>query len=192
MNNFVAYASIIPDVSIDKTLDYGITADCLAQARRGVRVEIPIRGHLRQGYILEIKDTPSFSPVKGIANFLSDGPLISDDLFDLALWMSRYYCAPLRDIFRLLLPSGIRNAMAPKQQLYVMRGKTREELRLLCIELRSKKPAQANVLEGMLKVKKGILLTQLLEETKCSRSSVDALAKQGILILDIIRIDRSP
>ena len=44
----------------------------------------------------------------------------------------------------------------------------------------------------MLSVRKGILLTELLEKSKCSRSSVEALAKKGLLILDIIRIDRSP
>lgn len=44
----------------------------------------------------------------------------------------------------------------------------------------------------MLSVKKGMLLSKLLEETKGSRSTVNALAKQGFLILDTVKIDRSP
>jgi len=36
------------------------------------------------------------------------------------------------------------------------------------------------------------LLTELLEQSQGSRSSVDSLAKKGYLIVDIVRIDRSP
>ena len=44
----------------------------------------------------------------------------------------------------------------------------------------------------MLKVKKGILLTELLDASKGSRGSVEALAKKGFLIVDTVRVDRSP
>lgn len=192
MEQFIAYASILLDVAVDKTLDYGITSELQSLVQTGSRVEVPVRGHLRTGYVLEIKDRPDYSSVKPIAKVLSEAPLISADLFQLALWMSRYYCTSLQSIFRILLPSGIRKGMAPKEQLFVMRGKTREELRELCIDLRHKKPAQAIILEAMLPVKKGVLLSKLLEETKGSRSTVNALAKQGLLVIDIIRIDRSP
>ena len=47
-----------------------------------------------------------------------------------------------------------------------MRGKTREELREICIALRDKKPAQAAILEAMLPVKKGILLSQASRTNK--------------------------
>lgn len=189
---FAAFASIVLDVAIDKVLDYGITEEQHPHIKAGTRVEVPVRGHLKAGYVLEVKDAPAFASVKPIAGILSDEPLISPDLFELALWISRYYCAPLRDIFRILLPPGVRKGMAPKEQLFVMRGKTREELRDLCAALRTKRPAQATILEAMLKVKKGILLTELLEETKGSRSTIDTLAKQGLLVVDIVRLDRSP
>lgn len=192
MNQFVGFASIVLDVAVDKILDYGITADQQTSVHIGSRVEVPVRGHLRSGYVIEIKEQPNYSSVKPISNILSQSALISADLFQLALWISRYYCSPLRDIFRILLPPGVRKGMAPKEQLFVMRGKTREELREICIALRTKKPAQANILEAMLPVTKGILLSKLLEETKGSRSTVNTLAKQGLLVLDTIRLDRSP
>ena len=66
------YASIILDVAIDKTLDYGIPEDQLAHVQRGMRVAIPIRGKLQNGYVFEIKEQPSFTPVKPIAKVLSE------------------------------------------------------------------------------------------------------------------------
>lgn len=189
---FAAYASIVLDVAVDKILDYGITVEHYHQIKPGTRVEVSVRGHLRAGYVLEVKEQPSYTSVKPIARILSEEPLITPDLLQLAYWVSKYYCSPLRDIFRILLPPGVRKGMAAKEQLFVMRGKTREELREQCAAMRTKRPAQAAILDAMLPVKKGMLLTQLLEVTKGSRSTVDALAKQGLLIVDIVRIDRSP
>ena len=191
MTEFTTYASVILDVAVDKTLDYGIPAELVEQIRRGVRIEAPVHGHPRQGYVVEIKNSSSFAPVKPLIGVL-ESPPIPEDLFDLALWMSRYYCAPLRDIFKLLLPTSVRKSIALKQQLFVMCGKSKEELRTLCEELRRRTPAQAAVLDVMLQTKKGILLTKLLEMTQGSRSPVDTLVKKGALIVDIVRTDRSP
>lgn len=192
MKSFCAYASIILDVAVDKTLDYGITLEQLQRINRGTRVEVPVRGFPRLGYVQEIKYQSFFADVKPISKILSEHSLISDDLFELSLWMAKYYCASLRDIFRLLLPPGVRKIMAPKNQLFVMRAKSKEELRQACIDRREKKPAHAAILEVMLKVTKGILLTKLLEESKSSRSCVDTLTKCGLLVLETVQIDRSP
>lgn len=192
MKSYAAYAGVILDARIDKVLDYGLTHDQLPNAHPGTRVEVPVKNKLQQGYILEIKDKADFPTVKPVARLLSEQPLISQELMELALWVSRYYCSGLRDIFRLILPSGVRKGMGAKEQLFVMRGKTRSEIIKFCTQFRNKKPAQTAILDAMLKVKKGILLTKLLEETKGTRSTVNTLAEEGWLILDIVRIDRSP
>ncbi len=192
MESFVAYAAVVLDTAIDKPLDYGITAAQKALIYPGVRVEVPIRNQMKAGYVLEVKESSTCRSVKPIASLPPDSPSIPRDLFELALWISRHYCTPFRHIFRFLLPPEVRRGMSSKQQLFVMRKKTREELRALCIAMRSKKPAQATILEAILPVKKGLLLSELLEITKGSRSTVHALAKQGLLTLESLQLDRSP
>lgn len=189
---FIKYASVILDLSLDKILDYGITEDLIGKIQRGIRVEVPVRGHLRTGYVIAIKDAPDYHLVLPIARIISDTELITQDLFELALWMAKYYCTSLRDVFQAMLPSSIRKDVKHKQQFFVMRGKTREELKEICEKIRLKHPAQAEVLDAMLKVKKGILLSELLEQTKGTRSPVDTLVKKGCLVVDIVRVDRSP
>lgn len=189
---FIKYASVILDVAVDKMLDYGITEEQLPKIQRGVRVEVPVRGHLRAGYIYAVKETPDYPRVQGISKIVSDQELITPELFELALWMAKYYCCPLRHVLKLMLPASVRRQMTPKQQLFVMRGKTKDELSELVADLRRKSPAQAAVVDVMLTAHKGMLLTELLEQSKGSRSSVDALVKKGLLVVDIVRIDRSP
>lgn len=186
------YASVVLDVALDKLLDYSIPAELSQQARPGVRIEVPVRSRIQKGYIVAVKDSSAFSQVRPISKIVSEGELITPQLFELALWMAKYYCTPLQQILKTVLPSSIRKDMQHKQQLYVMRKKTREEIKEYCEKMRSRYPLQAEVLDTMLIVKKGILLTELLEQSKCSRSSVNALVKKGFLEIDIVRVDRSP
>jgi primosomal protein N' (replication factor Y) len=189
---FTQYASVILELSIDKALDYGIPAHFLEKLRPGMRVEVPLRGKLQTGYVLSIKNQPDFTPVKPIQRILSSVELITPDLFELAIWMARYYCAPLRQVFKVMIPSSLRDETSAKEQLYVTRKQTREELSEYCRLTRHKYPAQVQILDVMLKVSKGILLTELLETAQCSRSSVDSLVKKGLLTVSHLQIDRSP
>lgn len=190
--DFSKFASIILDVSIEKPLDYGIPLELIDQIKPGVRIEVPVRGKLTKGYVHSIKDSPEFIPVKPIARVISDTEIITPDIFQLAVWMAKYYCTPFGQILKAIIPATIRKDTKPKQQYFVMRAKTREELQELCSVLRNKNSAQADILDVMLNVSKGILLSELLEKTKGSRSPVNALVKKGILLLDIVRVDRSP
>ncbi len=190
--DYCGYASVIVDQAVGKSLDYGIPSEMAALIRKGIRVEVPVRGRPCGGYVFEVKDNCEFSSVKPISKVLSDSELITKDSFELALWISRYYLAPLNQVLKSMMPASIRKKIQPKEQLYVMRKMTREELRVITIDIRNSHPAQAAVLDVMLQVNKGILLTELLEATEGSRSPVDTLVKKGCLVVDTVRIDRSP
>lgn len=184
------FASVLLDVAIDKPLDYEIPSFLLPSVYPGARVQVPLRNKTVSGYILAIKDRPDFSPTQSISQ-IENSP-ITAKLFELAFWMSEYYCSSLRDTLRTIVPATLRKKVQPKQQLYVMRAKTKEQLKDYCVQIRTKFPAQADVLDILLKIKKKILLTELLEKTQGTRSPILTLAKKGFLTLDTLQIDRSP
>ncbi len=187
---FSHYASVLLDVAVDRALDYGVPAHL--DLKRGMHVEVPVRGHLRKGYIVTIKDECSFSKVLPIHSVLSQDELINEELFELALWMSRYYATPLRQVIKRMLPASIRHNLAHKEQYVVARRLSKERLRMHCLELRETYPMQAAVLDVMLQTDKGILLTELIEKAKVSRSPVQTLVNKGWLHLARVQIDRSP
>jgi len=189
--NYAAYASVILDASIDKTLDYGVPEALLPSLRRGMRVEVPLRGRIERGYVLAIKDTPNFTPVKPIFKVISDDEVIDAELFDLAMWMARYYCAPLRKVFKAIVPAPLRGDTKKKEQLAIFKNKTREEIKEYCIAIRNTYPAQAAVLDVVLLSPKNLLLSELLEQTGGSKSPVETLASKGFLKLQPVHIDRS-
>lgn len=189
---FPAYASVVLDLALNKPLDYGIPVELAGKVVPGMRVNVPVRGQQRAATVITVKDTPDYPSVKPITQLLTAEALVTPELFELALWMAKYYCTPLNQVLKIIVPASLRKQTKPKEQLFVMRAKTREEIRTFCQQNRANHAAQALVLDVMLKAKKGILLTALMERAKCSRSPIDSLVKQGFLTVENVRIDRSP
>lgn len=190
--SFKKYASVILDVAIHKTLDYGVPEPLLSKVSPGVRVKVPLRGREQSGYIFELKDQPETEKVFAIREVISDTEIITKELFQLCLWVANYYVTPLHQVLKSMIPAPIRKEKKPKEQWFVMRGKTKEELRIACEKLRNKNSIQSTILEILLNTQKGIFLSELLEKAECSPSPVQSLVKKGLLQLDTVRVDRSP
>lgn len=192
LKNFSHFAAVVLELAIDKTLDYGIPEALLSTLRKGSLVQVPLRGVLRKGIVLEVKQSCDYPKVLPVHKVLSDDGLLTDDLLELALWISKYYCTPLSRTLKVILPPSVRKQISPKQQCFVTRLKTKEEINELCCQLREKQPQQAAVLDIMLQVKKGILLTELLEKAEVTRSPVATLTKRGVIKVQAMRTSLSP
>lgn len=186
------FAQVLLESAPDLFLDYAIPSEMTQAIEKGVRVQVPLRGHPRDAMVVAVNTTSRFSKVQPIIKPLSEGPLVDAHLFELAEWMSRWYVCPLRQALKVILPASIRKNIQPKTQFFVSRSKTKEETIALCKKLRGKFNAQAEVLDVMLLVNKGLFLTELLEQTGGKRSSVDTLVKKGFLAIRPVQIDRSP
>ena len=179
------------DEGIDRPLDYLAPSEW-KNLRPGIRVLVTLRGRKVKGTVLEIKNKSAFAKLQPALEILTEEGNLTDELFQLAEWISHYYATPLRRVLRLFIPSAMRGKASPKKQKRIRRNKPLNELTALCKELQQKKPAQAKVLEVLLKRPKGILLTELLEETQGSISPVTTLAKQELITIDEMEIDRTP
>jgi len=182
-------AAVVLDSAIDRLLEYAIPDNLAGKIEPGVRVQVPVRKTLKAGTVFSLKTSSEFS-LQPIAALSSEKPLISKELFHLAIWMSRYYATPLRKIFRLFLPPAVRRGMEEKKQLFVRPLLSRASLAELCAS--EKSHAQRQILDVLLKHPKGILLSQLLEEAGVSRSPIKALSEKKALSLETLAIDRCP
>ncbi len=190
---FTKYASVLLDgIGIGKTLDYGIPAETEPLIRKGSQVKVLLKGQIRIGIVTQLKESADFSKVLPIHSVLSEGELLTEELFSLAHWIEKYYCTPQRHVIKIMLPSSIRHSMAHKEQYFISSLQTKNQLRRACAELQEKQAEQAAVLEVMLKTKRGILLTELLEKSGVSVSPVETLIKRGFLKKERMRIDRNP
>lgn len=188
----LSIATVIVESAIDKPLDYSIPSPLQSSLQKGMRVQIPLRNKLCHGIVIQIKKESAFSHLQPIHSIAENEPVIPADLLELAFWMENYYGAPLRKNLRTILPPSLRKKIEHKTQTFVKPLIALKKMASLCEELRRSSPAQASVLDVLLKSGKGIFLSQLLEETKGSKSPIQTLEKKGVLECRLLSIDRSP
>lgn len=188
----LSIAEVILDSSLEKALDYAIPPH-LSHLKVGMRVLVPLRGATAKGTIFAFKDKSSFATVKPVVQALTEEPLISEELFKLAAWISKYYNCPLSKVLKAILPPSLReDGASHKMQSFVRPLLSLEKMRQTCEELRLKHPSQAKVLDQLLQSPKGLFLSELLEKSGVSNSPIKTLQAANILQIQEVRVDRSP
>ncbi len=184
-------ATVIPDLALDRPLDYLVPGELAGRVLPGMRVEISIRNRAGRGTVLSLRtETPTMA-LKPLTAILSDEATLPPDLMQLAEWIASYYCAPLSRVLSSMLPASLKEQLDPPKQLFVESLLSKEKLREQAEVLRQNKGAQAAVLDCLLKQPKGMLLTELLEKADVSRSPVDSLVKMGILSCQPLWLDKT-
>lgn len=191
-SSYRQFASVILDLSVQKKLDYGIPDSLIGRLSRGNLVKVPLKGQFRYGMIHEIKEQTEYPNIKPVENYLVEDFRFSEELFQLGIWMANYYCTPLEEILKLMIPASIRGKGRPKEESYVIPSKSVPELISACKEFRQKNSAAADLLDILIHTKKGIFLSDLLELSLASRGAVSSLAKKGLIKLEKRAVDRSP
>ena len=81
---------------------------------RGTRVLVPFRSLRLAGVVTALHDRAPKVTAKNILSVLDDEPALDEGLMKLGEWISRYYLAPLGEVFRTMLPlaAEVRRARA--------------------------------------------------------------------------------
>ncbi len=187
----LSVAEVLLDDALNQSLDYQIPSDLHSKIKIGIRVKVPVRSSIRQGTVVGIKEKSAFANLLPIQDVLAEKTHVTEDLLELAQWISSYYCTPLRKVLTTVLPPSVRGKSSAKEQFFIKPGISIPKLATLCSELRQTRPAQARVIEIILKSPKGILLSKLLEAENVSRGPIQALIKKEILICQKVQVDRS-
>lgn len=190
-SGFKQFATVILDIPIEKPLQYGIPAHLENQVHCGSLIKVPLKGGTRYGAVVEVGQQANYPNIKPILGLAEDSCVFTRELFELSVWISDYYCTPIEEVFRAIVPSSIRGKANRKEQYFVSRAKSKEELKEAAIALRQKSPKQADTLDALLVVKKGLFLSELID-LGSTRPTIQSLVKKGFLTLDLIRVDRSP
>ena len=181
-------ATLLLDDGVDRPLDYLVPDD----AKIGMRALVPLRSRTVKGTIIALKDKPEFKGTKPIKELLLTEANLPSELFELAKWMSHYYATPLRRIIKMMLPSSVRGKAKPKLQKFVKKTKSEKEIIEHAQTFRRTHPSRAKILDVILKNPKGLLLSELLEKSKTSKSPVDTLVKLNLISCKDVAVDRSP
>jgi primosomal protein N' (replication factor Y) (superfamily II helicase) len=185
------YVRVIIDRAIHRELDYAVPESLIDRIGIGSRVRVPFRDKSALATVVAVTEQSDAKGIRIIEAIVGEAPILSEQLLELARWMSAYYCCPIETVMRSLLPQVIRRAeVGWKKQLFVQPGRRIHEEELE--KLRRRAPRQAELLEAISRLEVPTGASQLLRQTSLDNQTLRALVKRGLAELREEAVIRDP
>src|SRR5438046_10625312 len=104
------YARVIIDRAIHRELDYSVPETLTERVGVGSRVRVPFRDKSALGTVVAVLEESKVEGIRPIEALVGEGPILSEQLLELAKWIGAYYCCPIETVMRSMLPQVIRRA----------------------------------------------------------------------------------
>ncbi|HEY5621506.1 MAG TPA: primosomal protein N' [Pontiella sp.] len=181
-------AKVVVEISLDREFDYRIPAHLRSDIHVGTQVVVPFQSRELRGFVVGLSDSSAFGDrLKEIAGVIGDKPLIPDSIMTLAYWIADYYCAPIEQAVRTVLPGAVRKRGAGhKKQQFVSLMKM--DATVADQPLKGKQKAVVGVLEEH----GTITLSELKRLAECSESPIRTLEKNGWVSIEESTVLRDP
>jgi len=186
-----AFVSVALPIGLDKTFTYALPEALRGTVWPGQRVRVPFgRGKRAQvGWIVGGFDETDLDAgkIKPIQETVDPAPLLTEDLVDLAFWMSRYYVSPLGRVLDAILPTAVKKEAGFKTVRYVERtDKSEEEIDRILSK-------QQRVLER-LAAAEGTPLTprELARQAGCTTAVIKTLEEKGLVHIVSRKVEDFP
>ena len=189
------YAGIVVDQthpSLDKLFYYYIPDELAGLAQVGVRVQVPFGPRSLQGYILTVDekvDIPE-EKIRPIKKLLDPAPVLNPSIISLILWMKSEYHCMLIEAIRCFIPPGLRLNIKKKTQRVAILQET-DSLEDWIHQVEARSPNMASILR-ILEDEDRVPVSELLNMTGASQSSIRSLQKRGYILLEEEETYRNP
>ena len=107
------YAAVVPDTRSILPRDvftYSVPADLADLAVPGARVEVPFGARTVLGYVVARTEESDIDAPRPLTRVLEEAPLLDPVAVQLARWIAERYVAPLGEVIKAMLPTGVRSA----------------------------------------------------------------------------------
>jgi primosomal protein N' (replication factor Y) len=173
------YVRVIIDRAIHRELDYSVPESLAGRVTVGTRVRVPFREKSGLATVVATLDESNAQGIRPIEAIVGDGPILSEQLLELARWIGAYYCCPIETVMRSLLPQVIRRAeVGWKKQLFVQPGRKIDKNEVE--KLRKRAPRQAELLEAISRLETPMRAADLLRRVSLDNQTLRALFKRGL------------
>ncbi len=187
-------ARLIVDGTTDREFDYLIPELLADSVAIGSRVRLPFRHRQLLGTVIGLppESDVSVERLRPITELVAEGTVVPAVLLELARWMADYYCTPADQAMRCVLPEVIRKAeieFAERQFARLVRAPDETEVAALA----KRSPRRAELLAAIESAPgQRAQVTKLLEGTGGSRVMLQALVKQGFILIEAGALARDP
>ncbi len=177
------YCEVALPVPLDKRFTYAVPPSEAGRVQPGCRVRVPFRTRDLVGVVLGThRNKPDFHsrPVKEL---LDVEPVLGEDLLGLARWAARYYCTPIGEMLKAMLPlKGERRT----KSVVSLTPRGRDEIESMVVVA----GAASEVLQSLRA--KPLTLGYLVKKHSGGAEALQTLRRRGLVRVERVDADRDP
>ena len=98
------YCDVSLPVPLDQPFTYGLPETLRHRVQAGSRLVVPLGPRKLTGVILRCHDDPPGVATREALRLIDSEPVLDAELLALGRWIAAYYCAPLGEVLRSMLP----------------------------------------------------------------------------------------
>jgi primosomal protein N' (replication factor Y) (superfamily II helicase) len=183
MNEFCDVSLPVP---VDQAFTYRLPETLRHRAQRGARISVPFSGRTLTGVILEVHDRRPAHALKEALRLVDEQPVLDEELLRLGAWIASYYCAPLGDVYRGMMPLS---GETRKGKVWTLTDSGRDVARQLILGENEAEPSLQ-----MLRLLEARPLTEAYLKTKFENAKrvLQSLEKKGFVEAEDVEADRDP
>lgn len=101
-------AEVVFNLPLERSFHYLIPPSVQTAVQPGVRVRVPFGPRERLGYVVRLVSESSIRELKSIRRVIDPIPVIADERWALASWLSSYYDCSLGEALSVIVPAALR------------------------------------------------------------------------------------
>jgi primosomal protein N' (replication factor Y) len=180
------YCDVSLPVPLDRTFTYALPETLRHRVRPGSRLVVPFGPRKLTGLILRCHDDPPAVATREALRLLDAEPVLDDELLALGRWIAGYYCAPLGEVLRGMLPlaSEIRRG-----KIFTLTDSGRDAARQLLLDSAPDDPV-GQVLR--LLEKRPLSAAYLAKALPLADKAIRSLERKGFIVSEQVQTERDP
>jgi primosomal protein N' (replication factor Y) len=180
------YVDVSVPAPLDQPFTYSLPETLRHRVRPGSRIVVPFGPRKLTGVILRCHDEPPKMATREALRLIDSEPVLDADLLSLGRWIAGYYCAPLGDVLRGMLPlaSEIRRG-----KVWSLTDAGRDAARQLLLDAAPDDPV-ARIL-SMLE-KRPLSAAYLSRLLPLADKAIRSLERKGLIAAEQVQTERDP
>ena len=180
------YCDVSLPVPLDQPFTYSLPDTLRHRVRVGSRLMVPFGTRKLTGVILRCHDDPPGVATRDALRLIDSEPVLSAELMALGRWIAGYYCSPLGDVLRGMLPlsSEIRRG-----KIWTLTDSGRDASRQLLLYSSPDDPV-LRILRML--EKRPLSASYLAKALPLADKAIRALERKRFIVAEQVQVERDP
>jgi primosomal protein N' (replication factor Y) len=180
------YCDVSLPVPLDQAFTYALPETLRHRVRPGCRLLVPFGPRKTTGVVLACHDDKPDVAVREALRLLDAEPVLDANLLALGRWIAGYYCAPLGEVLRSMLPLA---AEIRRGKILSLTDAGRDAARQLLLDASPEDPV-AQVLRML--ESRPLSAAYLVKKLPLADKAIRSLERKGFIVSEQVQTERDP